>query len=416
MLRLSRRCSSRYYDRVNTQQLLEAAERSLLFVTDREPAVMQSGSGMYLEDSSGKRYLDFVGGWAVTGLGHSPVELTEALSQQAAKLLNASPAFYNVPMIEFAAAITAEAGLSRVFFCSSGAEANESAIKLARKYGKVCKSGAYEILCAEHGFHGRTLATMSASGKAAFRPLFEPKVPGFRHLPFNDATAFEKAIGDQTCAVLLEPIQGEAGVYPATQDFIERVRNRCSETDTLLIFDEIQTGMGRTGRMFAFEHFDIKPDILTLGKNIGGGFPLAAMLCTEELNLFDKGEQGGTYTGQPLAMAVGLAVLRTTKERDLVNNAEHMGAIVQKRLSELVAEFGLSKIRGHGLLIAFDLPEPKGPDLVHRCFERGLLLNAPAPTVIRLVPPLIVEEAHIEEMITVLTEVMRELGVAGTPE
>ncbi len=399
---------------MNTQQLLEAAEQSLLFVTNREPVVMQSGSGMYLEDSAGQRYLDFVGGWAVTGLGHSPSELVEALSSQAARLLNASPAFYNVPMIEFADAITSEAGLARVFFCSSGAEANESAIKLARKYGKVAKDGAYEILCAEHGFHGRTLATMSASGKAAFRPLFEPKVPGFRHLPFNDATAFERAIGKETCAVLLEPIQGEAGVYPATQDFIERVQSRCKETDTLLMFDEVQTGMGRTGRMFAFEHFDIKPDILTLGKNIGGGFPLAAMLCTEELNLFDKGEQGGTYTGQPLAMAAGLAVLRTTKERGLVKNAEQMGALIQQKLSELVPEFGLSKIRGHGLLIAFDLPEPKGPELVHRCFERGLLLNAPAPTVVRLVPPLIIEKDHIDEMFTVLIEVMRDLGVVGT--
>ena len=399
---------------MNTQQLLEAAERSLLFVTNREPVVMQSGSGMYLEDSAGQRYLDFVGGWAVTGLGHSPSELVEALSSQAARLLNASPAFYNVPMIEFADAITSEAGLSRVFFCSSGAEANESAIKLARKYGKVAKDGAYEILCAEHGFHGRTLATMSASGKAAFRPLFEPKVPGFRHLPFNDATAFERAIGKETCAVLLEPIQGEAGVYPATQDFIERVQRRCKETATLLMFDEVQTGMGRTGRMFAFEHFDIKPDILTLGKNIGGGFPLAAMLCTEELNIFDKGEQGGTYTGQPLAMAAGLAVLRSTKERGLVKNAEQMGALIQQKLSELAPEFGLSKIRGHGLLIAFDLPEPKGPELVHRCFERGLLLNAPAPTVVRLVPPLIIEKAHIDEMFTVLIQVMRDLGVVGT--
>lgn len=386
----------------DTLQLLEAAEKSVLFTAVRPAIIMEKGEGMYLWDTEGRSYLDFIGGWAVNALGHSPRVMQEVLVTQAAQLVNASPSFYNKPMVEFAKQLTELSVFDRVFFGSSGAEANESAIKLARKYGSLHCGGAYEIITTLGSFHGRTLATMSATGKSYWEPLFAPKVPGFLHVPFNDLAAMREAISERTCAIMIEPVQGEGGVHPADRTYVEGLRKLCDEHGILLIFDEIQTGLGRTGKLFAYEHYGVEPDIMTLGKGIGGGFPLSAMLTKERYNLFEPGEQGGTYTAQPLAMAVGRAVVGAIVEEGLSDHAEAQGAYIQSGLASIAERYELTGIRGMGLLIAFDLPQPRGPELVAAAMANGLIINAPSPSVIRLMPPLIVSQSDVDEMLTKL--------------
>ena len=288
---------------------------ALMNITARPQAVFVRGEGAYLWDDSGKRYLDFMQGWAVNCLGHSPPVVAEALAAQAKLLLTPSPAFYNGPSVKLAQALVENSCFDQVFFANSGAEANEGAIKLARKYGAKYKNGAFEIITFEGGFHGRTLATMSASGKKAFEPLFEPKVSGFRKARLNDLDSVKALISDNTVAVMLEPIQGEAGVWPATDQFLGELRALTKEHGLLLIVDEIQTGMGRTGKLFHYEHAGIEPDIMTLGKGIGGGVPLAALLATEHASCFEHGDQGGTFNGNPLMCAAGLAVLDRSASR-----------------------------------------------------------------------------------------------------
>ena len=272
---------------------------ALMEITARPPVVFVRGEGAWLWDDSGKRYLDFIQGWAVNCLGHSPPDVVEALAAQARQLWTPSPAFYNAPSLQLAKALTSRSCFDRVFFTNSGAEANEGAIKLARKYGALHRSGAHEIITFEGGFHGRTLATMSASGKKAFEPLFEPKVSGFPKARLNDLASVEGLICERTVAVMLEPIQGEAGVWPASDQFLRDLRALTRAHGLLLIFDEIQTGMARTGKLFHYQHAGIDPDIMTLGKGIGGGVPLAALLATEAVACFEPGDQGGTFNGNP---------------------------------------------------------------------------------------------------------------------
>ena len=294
---------------------------ALMNITARPPTVFVKGEGAYLWDDTGKRYLDFMQGWAVNCLGHSPAVVADALAAQAKQLLTPSPAFFNGPSLELAKALTAISCFDQVFFANSGAEANEGAIKLARKYGSLQKNGAYEIISFVGGFHGRTLATMSASGKKAFEPLFEPKVTGFPKAQLNDLDSVKQLISDKTVAVMLEPIQGEAGVWPATDQFLRELRALTKEQGLLLIVDEIQTGMGRTGKLFHYEHAGIEPDIMTLGKGIGGGVPLAALLATEHASCFEHGDQGGTFNGNPLMCAAGLAVLEHVGASEFLKSA-----------------------------------------------------------------------------------------------
>src|SRR4030081_3511204 len=277
-------------------------------ITARPSVVFVRGERSFLWDHTGKRYLDFVQGWAVNCLGHSPPVIAEALADQAKLLLTPSPAFYNAPSLKLAKSLVDHSCFDRVFFTNSGAEANEGTIKLARKYGAVHRGGAYEIITFEGAFHGRTLATMSASGKKAFEPLFEPKVLGFPKARLNDLASVERLITDKIVGVMLEPIQGEAGVWPATDQFLRELRDLTKAHGLLLIVDEIQTGMGRTGKLFHYEHAGVEPDIMTLGKGIGGGVPLAALLATEYASCFEHGDQGGTFNGNPLMCAAGLAV------------------------------------------------------------------------------------------------------------
>lgn len=387
---------------METEKLLHTAHSGLLSTAARPDIVMAGGKGLILEDTRGRSYLDFIGGWAVNCLGHCPDVLVKALSEQAETLINASPSFYNRPQLEYTELLLAHTCMDRVFFTSTGAEANEGAIKLARKYGQKKKNGAYEIITTWKGFHGRTLTTMAATGKPEWETLFEPKSRGFKKGVFRDADSIRELVTEKTCAVMLEPVQGEGGIIPAPEDFLKEVRQICDETGTLLIFDEIQTGMGRTGTLFAYEQYGVEPDILTLGKGIGSGFPLSAMLAKEALDIFDPGDQGGTYTGQPLAMAAGLAVLRELIRRDIPGHAAQMGKIIQERLTRLSTTHEIENIRGRGLLIAFDLAQTPGADLVAQCLEKGLLINAPQEKSIRLMPPLVVTEKEIEQMFDIL--------------
>jgi acetylornithine/N-succinyldiaminopimelate aminotransferase len=391
----------------DTESLLDQAEKSLLFNTKRPGIVMNKGKGMYLWDTDGKKYLDFIGGWAVTCLGHCPDVIAQALQQQAGELINASPAFYNTPMINFSKLLTDHSCFDRAFFLSTGAEANESAIKLARKYGRIRLNGAYEIITAINSFHGRTLATMAATGKKQWETLFQPKVEGFKHVCLNDLDAMLAAINEKTCAIMFEPIQGEGGVFAVEQEYIRKIRKVCDEKGILLIFDEVQTGLGRTGKLFAYEHYGIEPDIMTLAKGIGGGFPLSAMLAKEEFNLFEQGDQGGTYCGQPLAMAVGYAVVKEIIDRNISEKAQIMGEYIQERLRIISCEFGLKHVRGMGLLIAFDLPGENAAEFVQRCLEYGLIVNSPKPSVIRLMPPLIVRKKEVDELFDILCVVLK---------
>ncbi|MDU0202291.1 aspartate aminotransferase family protein [Paenibacillus sp. MAH-36] len=395
-----------------TDELLAEANTSILFVANRPQVVMERGEGMYLWDTNEKKYLDFIGGWAVTSLGHSPKVISDALLEQSSKLVNASPGFFNKPMVEFARLLTGLTGLERVFFGSTGAEANESAIKLARKYGTVRKNGAYEIITAKRSFHGRSLATTAATGKAGWEHMFAPQLPGFVKVPFNDIEAMKQAITPHTCAIFVELIQGEGGVYEADPAYIQALRTLCDEQGILLMFDEVQTGIGRTGTMFAYEHYGVMPDVLTLAKGIGGGFPLSAMLTKEAYNLFEAGDQGGTYTGQPLAMAVGLAVVGEVLQRKLPQQAAEQGAYLLQKLHAIKEQYGVTDIRGKGLLLAFDLPEPRGAELAAACLHAGLLINSSGPSTIRLMPALIVSKAEIDEMMTLLCSVMDQIFVS----
>lgn len=411
-----------------TARLLGLAARSIMEVGPKPELVMERGEGMYLFDTDGRRYLDFLGGWAVNCLGHAHPELTRALQEQAARLLNASPAFYNRPMLEYADRLVAHTVLDRVWFGSTGAEANEGAIKLARKYGAVHPgeggSPRTEIITTLGGFHGRTLATMSASGKAKWRELFEPKVPGFRSVPLNDVAALREAVTDQTVAILFEPIQGEGGVFAASEEFVRAARELCDFRNMLLIFDEVQTGFARAGRLFAYELYaragagggPIEPDVLTLGKGIGGGFPLAALLAKEHACVFEPGDQGGTYSGQPLAMAAGQAVLDSILEARLWENAEASGRYLRERLD---ADPRLTRVRGAGLLVGADLDgsiaaatakrsgaENLAQDVVATARAHGLLINSPQPGMLRFIPPLIASKDHVDEMMAILTKAL----------
>jgi acetylornithine/N-succinyldiaminopimelate aminotransferase len=385
---------------------------ALMDITARPQSVFVRGEGSWLWDDTGKRYLDFIQGWAVNCLGHAPSCVAQAISEQAKLLITPSPAYYNAASLNLAKALVDSSCFDQVFFANSGAEANEGAIKLARRYGARHKGGAFEIITFEGGFHGRTLATMSASGKKAFEPLFEPKVSGFKKARLNDLASVEALISDNTVAVMLEPIQGESGVWPATDQFLQELRALTHEHGLLLIFDEIQTGMGRTGKLFHYEHAGIAPDIMTLGKGIGGGVPLAALLATEHASCFEHGDQGGTFNGNPLMCAAGLAVLEEIGKPAFLKSATETGLYLESQLQKLSARHGLGEVRGRGQLLALDLKLPMGAAIVAQALESGLLLNSPQPDALRFMPALNVTREEIAEMIEGLDVILTKVGAA----
>ena len=382
---------------------------ALMEITSRPEVVFVRGEGSWLEDHSGKRYLDFIQGWAVNTLGHCNPEMRQAVIEQSGKLMNPSPAFYNEPSIALAERLTKSSVFDRVFFANSGAEANEGAIKLARKWGQVKKNGAYKIITMDHGFHGRTIATMSASGKPGWDTIFAPQVPGFPKADLNDLESVKKLIDKDTVAIMLEPVQGEAGVYPATQEFMQGLRKLADENQLLLIVDEVQTGMGRTGKLFAYQHFGITPDIMTLAKGIGGGVPLAALLAREDVCVFSHGDQGGTYNGNPLMTAVGIAVFDKLASPGFMEDANARAKQLSEGLLALSAKWGFKGERGMGLLRALILDADIGPAIVEAARNlapQGLLLNAPRGNLLRFMPALNVSEADTRQMLEMLDGVI----------
>jgi acetylornithine/N-succinyldiaminopimelate aminotransferase len=386
---------------------------AVMDVAARPPLVFVEGRGSWLIDHRGKRYLDFVQGWAVNALGHSAPEIAQALARQATRLVNPSPAFHNDAAIGLCRRLAELSGLERVFLASSGAEANEGAIKLARKWGEVHRGGAYEIVTFDGAFHGRTLATMAASGKAGWDRLFEPKVRGFPKARFEDLDSVNACINERTVAVMLEPVQGEAGVVPASDAFLRALRALCDARGLLLILDEVQTGVGRTGHLFAWQRTGVVPDIMTLGKGIGGGVPLAALLAQQKVSVFTHGDQGGTYCGNPLMAAVGSAVLDAVARPEFLAGVRARGERLASKLRELAAKHRLPGERGHGLLRALDLGAPRAAQIVEaaRVLEpEGLLLNAPRPHLLRFMPALNVTDEEIDTMIVRLDALLRELA------
>ncbi len=386
---------------------------ALLYITNRPPLVFTEGQGMWLTDHNGKRYLDWLQGWAVNCLGHSPQCLQDALVAQAKKVINPSPAFFNEPSIKLANMLTEHSCFDRVFFANSGAEANEGAIKLARKWGKIHKNAAgenrFEIITFEHSFHGRTLATMSASGKEGWDTMFAPQVPGFPKAELNNLASVEALIGKHTVAVMIEPVQGEGGVIPATKAFMQGLRALTTKHDLLLIVDEVQAGMGRTGKLFAYQLSDIEPDIMTLGKGIGGGVPLSALLCKEACAVFEPGDQGGTYNGNPLMTAAGIAVLEELLKPGFLQSVIDKGNYLRDGLLKLSDQHGLDGERGEGLLRALKLGKPIGGKIVEiaRDLEpQGLLLNSPRPDLLRFMSALNVTTAEIDLMLALLSDVI----------
>jgi acetylornithine/N-succinyldiaminopimelate aminotransferase len=382
-------------------------------ITARPDLVFVEGHGSWLKDHGRKRYLDFVQGWAVNSLGHCPPVVIDALEAQARRLITPSPAYFNEPALRLAEMLVAHSCFQRIFFCNSGAEANEGAIKLARKWGRKHKGGAYEIVTFDGAFHGRTIATMSASGKPGWDTMFAPQVPGFPRATLNDMASVERLITDRTAAVMLEPVQGESGVVPASVEFLRALRALTQQRACLLIVDEVQTGMGRTGALFAYQHFARdeaeEPDIMTLGKGIGAGVPLAALCAKETVSVFEHGEQGGTYNGSPLMTAVGCAVLGAMLEPGFLASVADKGRYLGENLNGLVKELGLSLERGWGLLRALDLGADVAGDVVSYTRDRlekhpgwegtGLLLNAPRANLLRFMPALTVAYEEIDRMI-----------------
>jgi len=384
---------------------------ALMETAARPALVMTRGDGSWLWDHQGKRYLDFVQGWAVNCLGHASPVITRALTGQAATLVNPSASFHNAPALELAKRITAASVFDRVFFTSSGAEANEGAIKLARKWGSRYRNGAYEIVTFEDAFHGRTLATMSASGKPAFAALFEPKVPGFHKAKLNDISSVSRLMSDKTVAVMVEPIQGEAGVVPATDEFMRELRALTRRNGILLIVDEIQTGVGRTGKLWGYEHSGIEPDIMTLGKGLGGGVPLAALVAKEAVCCFEHGDQGGTYNGNPLMAAVGCAVMEAVCAPGFLEAVRENGEYLASLLRSLSGKLGLGEVRGRGLLLALELGRDVGPRVVELARDAGVLVNSPRPGALRFMPALNVAKAEIARAIDNLAGI-----IAGATE
>jgi len=393
-----------------TDDLIRDSARYLANTYARFPVVLVRGRGDRLWDSDGKEYLDFAAGMAVDVLGHCHPKVVEAIKAQAEALLHVSNLYHIEPQIRLAQALCEHSFADKVFFCNSGAEANEAAIKLARRYAKVrWGPDRYEIVCMRDSFHGRTMATLTATGQEKHQRGFEPLLPGFKHIPFNDLRAAEQAIDSRTCAVLVEPIQGEGGVRVPDDDYLPALRQLCSDRDVLLMLDEVQTGMGRTGRLFAYEHWGVEPDVMTLAKALGGGLPIGAMLAKEEVaSAFVPGSHASTFGGSPFITAAALAALTAIIEERLPQRAAKIGAYFLGRLRELVQRYPYAKeARGKGLILALELAVPAKP-IVDRCLQLGLLILTAGDQVLRFVPPLIIGEAEVDEALSILDQALPE--------
>jgi len=391
---------------------LELEQKYYMRTFNRLPVVLVRGEGTRVWDENGRCYLDMVAGIAVNVLGHCHPAVVEALTRQARTLIHTSNLYYTIPQLELAELLINHSCADRVFFANSGAEANEGAIKLARKYGRLHRHGAYEITVTG-SFHGRTLATLAATAQPKYQEPFAPMPEGFRSVPFNDLEALQAATTERTCAVLLEVVQGESGVHLADGDYLRGVRAWCDQHNLLLILDEIQTGMGRTGRFLAYEHHGIEPDIFTMAKGLAGGVPIGAVLAKERAAVFTPGDHGSTFGGNPLACAAGVATVRTILEQDLAAHSARVGRYLLEQLRALqTRQPAIAQVRGLGLMVAFDLTTDRAAEVVRGALQRGLILNNTGPRTIRMVPPLILTEAEVDEAVAIIAETLADLPAA----
>jgi acetylornithine/N-succinyldiaminopimelate aminotransferase len=387
----------------------EMVQKYLMNTTQWMPMILVRGEGAYVWDEEGKKYLDFVGGWAVCGLGHCHPVMVDALVKQARTLTQASPHTNDPQKLKLAELLVKNSCLDRVFFQSTGAEANEGAVKLARRYGKLKLNGAYEVITAFNSFHGRTLAMTAATGQAHYQDLYQPIPTGFKNVPYNDVAAVKAATTAQTCAVMLEPVQGEGGVIIPDEDYLRQIRKWCDEKGILLILDEIQTGMGRCGSLFAYEQSGIEPDIMTLAKGLGNGVPIGAFLAKEGCAVFTPGDHGSTYGGNPLVCAVANAVVTYTIEHDVPGNARTIGGYLLEKLGNLKRKYpSIKDVRGKGLLVAMEFDSDRAQDVMMACLAKGVWINRVRPNTVRLMPPLVIGKGEVDEAVAVIDRVLAE--------
>jgi len=392
---------------MNNWQELE--QKYFLQTVKRLPVTLVRGQGAKAWDDKGKEYLDFVGGWAVNSLGHCHPIVTQTIAEQANTLIQASNQFYTIPQIRLAELLVKNSCFDKVFFCNSGAEANEGAVKLARKYGKLHLKGAFEVITALNSFHGRTLAMVAATGQQKFQQPYTPLPNGFINVEYNNIAAIEKATTSQTCAVMLEAIQGEGGVNLPSEDYLGKVRAWCDQKGLLFILDEIQTGVGRTGTLFAYQQYGVEPDIMTLAKGLASGVSIGAILVKEKAAVFEPGDHGSTYGGNPLACAVAYATVKFIIDHNIPGKAQRVGQYLTAKLEELKSRFDfIVEVRGRGLLQAMEFNKDIADSVVMACLERGLLVNRVKPNALRFIPPLIIGRKEVDQAKEILEEVLVE--------
>jgi acetylornithine aminotransferase/acetylornithine/N-succinyldiaminopimelate aminotransferase len=395
---------------VATRPWRELEQQYYMRTFNRQPLVLVRGDGARVFDENGKSYLDMVAGLAVNVLGHCHPAVVEAITSQARQLIHTTNLYYTTPQLELAEILIENSCADRIFFANSGAEANEGALKLARKWGRLNRNGAYEVITAENSFHGRTLATLAATGQPKYHKPFEPMPAGFTSVPFNDLDALKAATNPNTCAIMLEVVQGESGVHLSDQVYLRGVRDWCDQQGLLLIFDEIQTGLGRTGKWLSFEHYGVEPDIYTLAKGLAGGVPIGAFLAKEHASVFTAGDHGSTFGGGPLACAAGVATVKTIFGENLAANSAEIGGYAVAKLLELQQRHpNIETARGLGLMVAFDLKTDDAPKVVAEAVKRGLILNATGPRTIRMVPPLIIGRAEVDEAVASIDAILATL-------
>ena len=396
--------------KLDKMKVFEQDHKYFMPVFSRYPLVLSHGEGPYVFDTDGKKYLDFLAGIAVNVLGHAHPALVKAVCEQAGKLIHCSNLYYTEPQVLLIEKIAKLSSLDKVFIANSGAEANEGAMKLARKYGKMQGGDKVEIVTAEHSFHGRTLATLTATGQPKYQEGYEPLPGGFRYVPFNDKKALASAVSARTCAVMIEPVQGEGGIHVPIDGYLQYAREICDKYGALLIFDEIQSGMGRTGTFLACQGYGVKADIVTLAKGLAGGVPIGAFMATEKVAAaFAPGDHGSTFGGNPLACAAALAVLEVLEKENLSANAVTMGNYLMSQLAGLKKKYPalIREVRGKGLMVGAELSKP-GREVVDRCLKQGTIINCTAGNVLRFVPPLNIERNHVDEVIATLDDVLAQ--------
>ena len=386
-------------------------QKYLMHTIERLPVTLVRGQGAKVWDDKNKEYLDFVGGLAVNSLGHCHPVVSQALAEQAKTLIQTSNHFYTIPQIRLAELLVQNSCLDKVFFCNSGAEANEGAVKLARRFGKLYLNGAFEVITTFNSFHGRTLAMVAATGQKNLQEPYTPLVNGFVNVEYNRIEAIKQATNSQTCAVMLEPIQAEGGVNVPSEDYLQKIRDWCDKKKILLILDEVQTGMGRTGTLFAYQQYGVEPDIMTLAKGLASGVPIGVVMAKKKADVFKAGEHGSTFGGNPLACAAAYAAVKFIIENDVTGNAERVGQYLNKRLEELKTEFDfIVEVRGRGFLQAMQFNKDIADGVVMACLQKGLLVNRVKPNALRFIPPLIIGEKEVDRAKEILQEVLAEIA------